>query len=104
MCGTPWEGGCSCSGWGSQSQAAPADTHSLHGQPGAVPTPGEAKWRGDAARLLCTAAFVGEGSELMDHWEVQIESSEDAAGTRAWRGGCGPDGLPGSLRALVPVP
>lgn len=71
---------------------------------GAVPTAGEAKWRGDAASLLCTEAFIGEESEFMDHREVQIESSENAAGARAWRGGCGPDGLPGSPGALVPVP
>lgn len=85
-------------------QAAPQNLIPSRGLPGAVPTAGRAKWRGDAASLLCTEAFTGEGSEFMDHREVQIESSENAAGARAWRGGCSPDGLPGSAGALVPVP
>lgn len=64
----------------------------------------EGKWRETQTRLLCTEAFIGEGSEFMDHRQVQIESSENAAGAGAWQGGCGRDGLPGSPGALVPVP
>lgn len=59
-------------------QAAPAERRfPPRDLPGAVPFSGEREW-GD--RLLHTEAMVREGSELMDHREVRVESSEDAAG------------------------
>lgn len=45
--------------------------------PEAVPISGEG---GGATSLLHTEAMVRAGSELMDHWEVRVESSKDAAG------------------------
>lgn len=54
--------------------------------------------------VLCTEAFIGEGLEFMDHWEVQIESSEGASGAGGRGGGRVRTELPGSPGALVPVP
>lgn len=85
--------------------AAPAESHfPPRDLPGAVPSSGRESGEETQTSLLCTEAFIGEGSEFMDHREVQIESSENTAGAGAWRGGCGLDGLPGSPGALVPVP
>lgn len=77
--------------------------------PGQCP-PGLGGWigRGDVVEtqicVLFTEVFIGEVSEFMDHREVQIESSEDAAGA----GACGRarilPRLPRSLGAPVPVP
>lgn len=51
--------------------------------------------------VLFTEVFIGAVSEFMDHREVQIDSSEDAAGA----GACGgARRLPRSLGAPVPVP
>lgn len=54
--------------------------------------------------VLFTEGFIGEVSEFMDHREVQIESSEDAAVARACGGARILSRLPRSLGALVPVP
>lgn len=54
--------------------------------------------------MLFTEVFTGEVSEFMDHREVQIESSEDAAVARACGGARILSRLPRSLGALVPVP
>ena len=54
--------------------------------------------------VLFTEAFIGERSEFMDHREVQIKSSEDAAAAGTCGGGCIPARLHGSWGALVPVP
>ena len=77
--------------------------------PGAVPT-----WVGGwigrrgveetQSCVLFTEVFIGEASEFMDHREVQIESSEDAAVARACGGAHILSRLPRSLGALVPVP
>lgn len=48
--------------------------------PEAVPISGEIRWGDQFAPHRSTEAIIREGSEFMDHWEVQIESSEDAAG------------------------
>lgn len=86
-------------------QAAPAERcFPLGDLPGTVPTPGEEGEEVTQTSVLCTEGFIGEGLEFMDHWEVQIESSEDAAGAGSWGGGRGPTELPGSPGALVPVP
>lgn len=77
-------------------QADLAETHFPHKDLGN----GEVIW----TSLLCAEAFIGEGSEFMDNWEVQIESSENTVGAGAWRRSCGPEGLPESLGTLVPVP
>lgn len=53
--------------------------------------------------MLFAEVFIEEGSEFMDHGEVQIESSKDAAGTGACWGNCILARLPRSLGALVPV-
>lgn len=54
--------------------------------------------------LLHTEAFIREGSEFMDHWEVQIESPEDTAGAGACGEGCSLVMFPRSQEAQVPVP
>jgi hypothetical protein len=57
--------------------------------------------------MLFTETFIGEGSEFMDHREVQVETSEDAAGAGVAGHNCGPAGLPRSpalhTGALVPI-
>lgn len=45
---------------------------------------------------LFTEAFIGQGSEFMDHREVRVESSEDTAGAGAAGGGHGLGRLPQS--------
>ena len=54
--------------------------------------------------VLFTEVFIGAVSEFMDHREVQIESSEDAAGAGACGGARILPRLPRSLGAPVPVP
>lgn len=64
-------------------QAAPAERHPSLPPPDlpeAVPISGEIRWGDQFAPYRSTEAIIREGSEFMDHWEVQIESSEDAAG------------------------
>lgn len=68
-----------------------------------MPTSGEGEWRHEADQLA-PEAFIREGSEFMDHWEVQMESPEDTARAAACGEGCSLVVLPGSPGAQVPVP
>lgn len=86
-------------------QAASAEKcFHLRDLPGMVPTSGEEGEEVTQTSMLCTEGFIGERSEFMNHREVQIESSEGAAGARGWGRGCSPTELPGSPGALMPIP
>lgn len=86
-------------------QPAPAERcFPLGDLPETVPTSGEGGREVTKTSVLCTEDFIGEGLEFMDHWEVQIESSEGAAGAGGGGGGRVHTELPGSPEALVRVP
>lgn len=85
-------------------QAAPAERcPPLRDLPGTAPTSGKEGQKVTQTSVLCMEAFIGEGSEFMDHREVQIESSEGAAVAWGRGGGCGPTEWPGRPGALGPV-